>query len=89
MKNEPVSEEEMEKAKTRARAGLIRRLDSDRGIADRLTFYEVVTGDWRNLFKQVDQIEQVTAESIQRVARTCFTAKNRTVGMIKTTPMER
>lgn len=84
LKTEPVSPEELEKAKTRSRAGLIRQLASNRGLAVQLTFYEVITGDWRNLFKQLDKIDQVTAEDIQRVAKKYFTTKNRTVGIIVT-----
>ena len=85
LKSELVTPEELAKAKTRARAGLIRQLDSNSGLAAQLTFYEVVTGDWRNLFKQLDKIEKVTAEDIQRVAGEYFTTKNRSVGIIKTT----
>jgi len=88
LKNEPVSKEELEKAKTRARASLIRQLDSNEGLAQQLTFFEVVTGDWRNLFKQLDRIDAVTADDILRVAKTYFTTKNRTVGMIQTTTTE-
>jgi predicted Zn-dependent peptidase len=88
LKSELVSSEELAKAKTRARAGLIRQLDSNSGLAAQLTFYEVVTGDWRNLFGQLDKIEQVTAEDIQRVANEYFTTKNRTVGIIRTTGAE-
>jgi predicted Zn-dependent peptidase len=85
LKNEPVSQEELDKAKTRARAGLIRQLDSNEGLAQQLAFYEALTGDWRNLFQQLDRIDAVTAEDIQRVAHTYFTTKNRTVGLIQTT----
>jgi len=85
LRTELVSREELQKAKTRSRAGLIRQLDSNSGLAEQLTFYEVVTGDWRNLFKQLDEINQVTAEDIQRVAKEYFTTKNRTVGVIVTT----
>ena len=88
LKTELVSPEELDKAKTRSRAGLIRQLASNPGLASQLTFYEVVTGDWRNLFKQLDQIEQVTAEDIQRVTRQYFVRKNRTVGVIETTAAE-
>jgi predicted Zn-dependent peptidase len=88
LKTEPVLPEELEKAKTRSRAGLIRELDSNSGLASLLTFYEVVTGDWRNLFKQLDEIDRVTAEDIQRVAKKYFTTKNQTVGIIDTTPTE-
>ena len=88
LKTELVSPEELQKAKTRSRAGLIRQLDSNSGLAEQLTFYEVVTGDWRNLFRQLDEIDQVTAEDIQRVAKEYFTTKNRTVGVIVTTTEE-
>jgi predicted Zn-dependent peptidase len=88
LKTEPVLPEELEKAKTRSRASLIRQLASNSGLASLLTFYEVVTGDWRNLFKQLDDIDRVTAEDIQRVANKYFTTKNQTVGIIDTTPTE-
>jgi predicted Zn-dependent peptidase len=85
LKTEPVTTEELLKAKTQNRADLIRQLDSNSGLAAQLTFYEVVTGDWRNLFQELDRIEKVTAEDVQRVAQTYFTTKNRTVGTIETT----
>ncbi len=88
LKNQPVTEEELEKAKTRARADLIRQLDSNSGLARQLTFYEVLTGDWRNMFRQLERIDRVTAEDIQRVARTYFVTKNKTVGVIETTTDE-
>jgi len=88
LKTEPVSPEELEKAKTRSRAGLIRRLASNAGLAQQLAFYEVVTGDWRNLFRQLDKINRVTADDVQRVARQYLIRKNRTVGLIETTQAE-
>jgi predicted Zn-dependent peptidase len=88
LKTAPVLPEELAKAKTRSRASLIRQLDSNSGLASLLTFYEVVTGDWRNLFKQLDDIDKVTAEDIQRVSKQYFTTKNRTVGIIDTTLSE-
>ncbi len=85
LKTAPVLPEELAKAKTRSRASLIRQLDSNSGLASLLTFYDVVTGDWRNLFKQLDDIDKVTAEDIQRVAEQYFTTRNQTVGIIDTT----
>ena len=85
LKSEMVSPEELAKAKTRARASLVRQLASNSGLAAQLTFYQVVTGDWRDLFRQLDKIDKVTAEDIQRVAAEYFTTKNRTVGIIETT----
>ncbi|MBI3951211.1 MAG: insulinase family protein [Acidobacteria bacterium] len=89
LKAQPVSPEELEKAKTRSRANLIRRLASNSGLAEQLTFYEVTTGDWRNLFTQLDKIDRVTAADIQRVAQQYFTSKNRTVGVIVTTSSQK
>ena len=88
LKTELVSAEELAKARTRSRASLIRQLASNRGLAAQLAFYEVITGDWRNLFTQLEQIDKVTAEDIQRVAKEYFTRKNRTVGVIETTTAE-
>jgi predicted Zn-dependent peptidase len=84
LKNEPVSAEELKKSKTNARADLIRRLDSNSEIAGQLAFYQAVTGDWRNLFRRLDQIDAVTAADIQRVAKQYLIAKHRSVGLIKT-----
>ena len=82
LKQEPVSEQELERVKTQARAGLLRSLDSNMGMARNLVEYEVKTGDWRNLFKELDAISAVTQEDIMRVAKGTFTPENRTIGRI-------
>ncbi|WP_414586310.1 M16 family metallopeptidase [Scytonema sp. PCC 10023] len=82
LKTEPVSATELERVKTQARAGLLRILDSNMGMAQQLLEYEVKTGSWRNLFKQLDEIVAVTPADIQRVATATFTAENRTVGKL-------
>ncbi len=82
LKSELVTEEELNKAKTRARASVIRQLNSNMGLAQLLPFYEVVTGDWRNLFHHLDQIDAVTAEDIKRVANEYFIDTNKTVGTV-------
>lgn len=84
LKTKLVSPEELQKAKTRAKADLIRQLNSNLGLGSQLTFYQVITGDWRNLFRRLEQIETVTAEDIKRVANEYFTDKNKTVGTIVT-----
>lgn len=82
LKTEPVSEEELERVKTQARAGLLRSLDSNMGMATALLNYEVKTGSWQNLFKELDAINSVTTEDIQRVAQETFVAENRTIGRL-------
>ena len=82
LKTEPVSPAELERVKTQARAGLLRSLDSNMGMALALLDYQVKTGAWENLFKQLDAIAAVTPEDIQRVAKATFTAENRTIGKL-------
>lgn len=82
LKTEPVSATELERVKTQARAELLRTLDSNMGMAQQLLEYEVKTGSWRNLFKQLDEIEAVTAADIQQVAKATFIPENRTIGKL-------
>ncbi len=84
LKSEPVSAQELERVKTQARAELLRSLNSNMGMAQSLLEYEVKTGSWRNLFKQLDAIASVTPADIQRVALATFQTPNRTVGRILT-----
>ena len=82
LKTEPVTEVELQRVKTQARAGLLRSLDSNMGMAQQLLEYEVKTGSWRNLFKQLDDISAVNPGDIQRVAKAIFTPENRTIGKL-------
>jgi predicted Zn-dependent peptidase len=82
LKTELVTDEELSRVTRRARADLIGGLDSNGGLADQLLAYEVLTGDWRNLFHAIDAIEKVTREDIQRVAKEYFNERNRTVGYL-------
>ncbi|KYC37643.1 peptidase M16 [Scytonema hofmannii PCC 7110] len=82
LKTELVSATELDRVKTQARAGLLRTLDSNMGMAQQLLEYEVKTGSWRNLFKQLDAIEAVTTADVQRVAKATFSPDNRTIGKL-------
>jgi len=86
LKTEPVSQQELDRVRAQARAGLLRVLASNRGMASLLPEYEAKTGSWRNLFEELSQIEAVTAEDIQRVAQQTFRPENQTVG--KLLPLE-
>ena len=82
LKNERVSQTELERVKTNLRADLLRSLDSNLGMARYLAEYEALTGSWQNLFKELDAIADVSAADIQRVARETFTPQNRTIGRL-------
>ncbi len=86
LKKEDISDEELKMVKTRAKANLIRSLDSNDGLAQDLAVYQTLYGDWRELFKSVDRINAVTKADIRRVANQVFIPTNRTVGVIETAP---
>jgi predicted Zn-dependent peptidase len=83
LKTEPVSAEELQGVKNRARSQLVQLLGSNMSMAMQLASYQVLTGDWRNLFRYLDDLNSVKPEDVQRVARATFTDKNRTVGVIE------
>ena len=77
-----VSEVELRKAKNTAVADFYRSMKTISGKADLLGTYEVIFGDYRELFKTVDRINAVTREDVRRVAIKYFGPKNRTVAIL-------
>ncbi|MDQ6699887.1 MAG: insulinase family protein, partial [Acidobacteriota bacterium] len=75
---EKVDAPTLARVKTNTRAGLIRQLDSNSGLAQLLTSYHANYGNWRKLFTSLNDIDAVTADDVQRVARRCFTVLART-----------
>lgn len=75
----PVDSETLNRVKTKARAAVIRRLESNAGLASSLTVAYANYGDWRKLFTEIDDLNKVTAADVARVARQCFVTKSRTV----------
>src|SRR5207253_5206746 len=80
-KTEKVDAPTLARVKTKARAGLIRQLDSNSGLASQLTSYYVNYGDWRKLFTAINEVNKVTAEDVQRVARQYFIPEGKTVAV--------
>lgn len=82
LKTDKVTDETLNRIKIKMRAALIRRLDSNSGMADALTSYYANYGDWRKLFTGLDEINKVTADDVQRVAKKYLVADERTVAYI-------
>lgn len=82
LQTEPVPPAELDRVKTQARAGLLRTLSSNQGMASLLPEYEAKTGDWRNLFEQLKVIDAVTPEEVQQVAQQLFRPENKTIGKL-------
>ena len=82
LKTEDVADAELQSLKTRAKANLLRQLDSNSGLAQLLTSAYGNYGDWRKVFTDLDEMEKVTAQDVQRVANQYFTEMNRTTGFL-------
>ncbi len=80
-KNTLVDDATLARTKTKTRAGLIRQLDSNAGLAQLLSSYQANYGDWRKLFTSIDDIDKVTAADVQRVAKQYLVPENRTIAV--------
>jgi zinc protease len=79
MKSEPVSADELAKAKNQLISGLIfgRQTAQDKG--DAIGHAAVILGDVSLVNRQLAEYQKVTAEDVQRAARAYFSPENRTV----------
>ncbi|ASG22634.1 M16 family metallopeptidase [Nitrospirillum viridazoti] len=85
----PITDEEVDRAKTRMLKNYDQLMDNPGGVALSLTDV-IAQGDWRLLFVGRDRIAAVTTADVQRVAETYFRQANRTEGhFIPTTAPER
>jgi predicted Zn-dependent peptidase len=85
LKTQDVSDEELQTVKTRAKADLIRQLEGNQGLANELASYQLLYGDWRELFRAVDAVDKVTKADIRRVAEKVFVPDNRTAAILEST----
>jgi predicted Zn-dependent peptidase len=83
LKTEDVPAAELQSVKTRVKAGVLRQLASNDGLALQLAIYHTLYGDWRQIFREVEGIDKVTAADVKRVANATFTPANRTVAKLE------
>jgi zinc protease len=87
IQSEPVSPEELQRAKTQLVAHFVmsnRDIDSQAG---QLAYNQVVTGDYSFSDRYLQRIDQVTAADVQRVAQTYLDIAHRTAGYFEPTLM--
>jgi predicted Zn-dependent peptidase len=84
LQNELLPQEEIEKIKARAMSAFIGSMSDNLGLAQLLASYQQIWGSWREMFRELDRINQITPEDIQRVAKKYFTRNNRTVACLET-----
>lgn len=84
LKSEPVSQRELAKFKRKFKRGWLDGMKSNRGMARILATQEGLMGDWRLLFRMLKDVDKVTAEDVQQVAKKYLVRKNRTVAELVT-----
>lgn len=83
LKEAPVSVAELAMVRAKLDASFSREIATNQGLAEGLTFFEVLAGDWRYLADHRSQIASITAEDVRRVARTYFVPENRTIVFLR------
>jgi zinc protease len=79
LREEPVTEKELQKAKNSLKADLLYRLDHPHAIAGTIGFSQVVGGDCYLFSKLEEKYEKITEKDVQEVASRIFAPTNRTV----------
>jgi predicted Zn-dependent peptidase len=82
LKNEPVTERELQQIMNNLEYEEARQMTSIGGLARNLTEYEAIAGSWRYLIEHRKAVAGVKPEDIQRVAKKYLTKENRIVGFI-------
>ena len=91
LKRAPVAEQELQKIKNQMKADFIRGLNSNNGLANMLSYYETLLGDYRYLSHYIKVIDKITPDEIMQTAQKYLRKENRTVATLisSRTPSER
>ncbi|HEY2901724.1 MAG TPA: pitrilysin family protein [Polyangia bacterium] len=87
VRSEPVSSNELDKAKNQLAAGFIFGLQTVDGVATQLGQFQYVFGDWREFVKGANRYLAVTAKDVQRVAAKYLVDSNLTFVALRPRPL--
>jgi predicted Zn-dependent peptidase len=88
MKREPVTPEELEKAKRQIEVAFVNGLGTNHALASRIARDHATFGRIRPLSERLAEIEAVSAEDVQRVARSYLREERRSVVHVVSPPGE-
>jgi predicted Zn-dependent peptidase len=82
IKNQPITDYELTKAKNQIKMEYIKNLDSNGELASMLSYYEVLLGDYRYISDYLKIIDKVKAGDIQNAAKLYLNKENRTIAVL-------
>lgn len=83
IKTKGVTSNELEKSKNSKVLDYFDAFKTNQSLSFALGYYELLTGDYKNLFSVVDKYGKVTSEDIKRVAQKYFKNSSRTIVISK------
>jgi zinc protease len=82
VRDEPVTDDELARAKARLELSLLQGLDTASGKAEQIGFYETVLGDPAAAFRRLEAYRRATSGELRRVARRYLVDGERTVVLV-------
>ena len=82
LQKEPVTDQELQKVRNAVKMDFIQRSKSNDDMANILSIYEVLCGNWKEYFRYQDLIDTITADDIMKAAQKYFVPANRTVATL-------
>lgn len=79
LRDEPLGEAELDRAKNILRGQFLRAFGTNNGRAHTIGEHELLFGKWTAFFDTLDNYGKVTAQDVQRVARTYLVPQQRTL----------
>jgi len=77
-----ITAEELQRARRSFESDIIYRMRSNAGMADLLSFYETVAGDYRIMFREFEHLEKISRQDVDEAARRHIVFKDRMIGRI-------
>jgi len=79
------SDDELQKIKNRYVAELVHTLQQNAGLADNLSYYELILQDYGKMFSALEEVEKIDASKVREVAKKYFKDSTNTTVYIKPT----
>jgi zinc protease len=88
LQQQPVTKEELNRAKTQLQAAFILNNQDIASLANQLGYSQTIAGDYHYIEKYLGAIAQVTPQDIQRVAKTYLDPAKQTIGFFEPTTVD-